>query len=155
MTEHVGILTTDHLLATAPASLRALVPDSVPESCLQHLTELSLAAVAPAIVPCKDPLSGLGTVWQGFGLEGLDDLIPDQGYGGWHGSGMMELSGTKSSGKTVRKRDDVQSLPRSSCSRYISHSDISSRKSLLAVTGLMWTGASRLLERGRFWKHGK
>jgi hypothetical protein len=73
------------------------------EHQLRSLVKLALSTVAPVLL-AGSSVGPSKPSWQGFGLDGLDSLISEQ-EGGWQGTGIIELAGTKSTGKTVRKTE--------------------------------------------------
>ncbi|KAK8865755.1 hypothetical protein IAR55_000902 [Kwoniella newhampshirensis] len=94
--ESAGVRTTESLLFTPPLTVLNLIP-SLTATQLDHLTSHILKLTAPP--PSRgDHVKAIDTVWAGFGVSGLDELV--EGPGG-EGGLILEIAGPRKVGKSL------------------------------------------------------
>ena len=92
--------TTENLLFTSRQHLDVLLT-TIPKAVLDELVMWVVRLTAPNALSGDEALDQLGTPdedarWGGWGVNGLDSLF------GWDGVGVMEISGARRVGKSVR-----------------------------------------------------
>jgi hypothetical protein len=103
--EAAGILTTENILLTPFHTLQSKV--AIPDHLLNELIDQCLFHTAPPILSASDFSSNKEATKSGiWGLGALDGI-----FDGWDGVGIMELAGSKRSGKSVCLLIPLSQLP--------------------------------------------